>query len=41
MSPSALLALVPVLMLTAMFIYEATHAKGALVRVRSDGRRAR
>lgn len=41
MNPLVLLALVPVLMLAAMFVYEATHAKGALVRVRSDGRRAR
>ena len=41
MSPFALLALVPVLMLAAMFVYEATHDKGVLVRVRSDGRRAR
>lgn len=41
MSPYGLLALVPVLMLAAMFVYEATHAKSVLVRVRSDGRRAR
>ena len=41
MNPLALLALVPVLMLSAMFLYEATHEKRGPVRVRIDGRRVR
>ena len=38
MNPLALLALVPLAMLAAMFLYERTHEEVA-VRVRSDGRR--
>lgn len=41
MSPLALLALVPLILLAAMFVYERLQAKSVLVRVRADGRRAR
>lgn len=40
MNPLAFLALIPLSMLAAMFLYERTHDRVA-VRVRSDGRRAR
>lgn len=40
MNPLAWLALIPLSMLAALFIYEHTHQSVA-VRVRSDGRRAR
>jgi hypothetical protein len=40
MNPLILLALVPISMLVAMFVYERTH-DAVQVRVRSDGRRAR
>ena len=39
MNPLALLALIPISLLAAMFLYERTHQEVA-VRVRSDGRRA-
>lgn len=40
MNPLAFLALIPLAMLAAMYLYERTHDEVA-VRVRSDGRRAR
>ena len=40
MNPLAFLALIPLSMLAAMYLYERTHSEVA-VRVRTDGRRAR
>jgi len=40
MNPLALLALVPLSMVAALFLYERTHQQSA-VRVRVDGRRVR
>jgi hypothetical protein len=40
MNPLAFLALIPLSMLAAMFLYERTHDE-APVRVRTDGRRVR
>jgi hypothetical protein len=40
MNPLALLSLIPLSMLAAMFLYERTHDEVA-VRVRTDGRRVR
>ncbi|MFI5345856.1 MAG: hypothetical protein ACHQ51_05735 [Elusimicrobiota bacterium] len=39
MNPLAFLALIPLSMLAAMYLYERTHQEVAM-RVRSDGRRA-